>query len=308
MPAKKTALYFLLFFSGLTPLRGSAQQYDTVSKFSRPVQLDSFVVKSGFDVNAFIRRVRSDTTFYKAFKNLRFIQYEAYNDIKVFDKDRDVKASLHSKTRQNFKKGCRSTTVLQQNTTGDFFTRSGDYNYYTAELFAYLFFTKDSVCNESDIVAGSMDSHPGGQMAKSEYQLKQLLFNPGSRVSGVPLMGDRASIFDEGEAEKYDFRISRELFAGQECYVFRISPKKGYERKVIYDEFVTWFRKSDYSIIARDYSLSYSNLIYDFDVKMKVRTNEVGRKLYPTHISYDGNWHVFTKKRERVKFSVDIVY
>ncbi len=70
-----------------------------------------------------------------------------------------------------------------------------------------------------------------GPNAKSEYQLKQLIFNPGAKVSGVPFMGDRASIFDPGEAEKYDFRISRETFEGQDCYVFRITPKEGFEKR-----------------------------------------------------------------------------
>ncbi len=134
-----------------------AQQYDTVSKFTMPVALDSFVVKSGFDVQAFIRRVRSDTTFYKAFRNMRFVPYDAVNDIRVFGKHEDVVASLHSSTRQHFAKRCRSTSVLSEHTTGDFYKKNGEYRYYTAELFAHLFFTKDTVCNESDIVTGGTE-------------------------------------------------------------------------------------------------------------------------------------------------------
>ena len=286
----------------------TAQQYDTASAFKVPIELDSFTVHTGFDVNAFIRRVRNDTTFYKAFKNMRFVPYDAVNDIRVLDKEGSVAASLHSKTHQNYKDRCRNTQVLEQSVTGDFFDRHGDYNYYTAELFAYLFFAKDPVCNESDVVAGSMDTKAGGKMGKSKYQLQQLIFNPGSRVNGVPFMGDRASVFDEGEAEKYDFKITQEQCGGESCFVFRIKPKAGEERHALYNELTTWFRKGDYSIVARDYSLSYSNLLYDFDVRMKVRTQQVGTKLYPTHIEYDGNWHVLTKKRERVRFSVDVTY
>jgi hypothetical protein len=121
-------------------------------------------------------------------------------------------------------------------------------------------------------------------------------------------MGSRASIFDEDEAGKYDFKIIEELYDGLPCFVFRITPKSGYEHEVLYNELTTWFRKSDYSIVARDYSLSYHTLVYDFDVRMKVRMRQAGDKLYPTYISYDGNWHVFTKKRERVKFTIAITY
>jgi hypothetical protein len=145
-------------------------------------------------------------------------------------------------------------------------------------------------------------------MAKQEYQLKQLIFNPGSKVSGVPLMGDRASIFDPGEAEKYTFKITRELYDSITCYVFRVTPKPGYEHSVLYDELTTWFREGDYSIIARNYSLSYHTMLYDFNVKMKVRTTQIAGKLYPVLVNYDGDWHVFTKKRERVKFNVAIIY
>ena len=292
----------------LTGADAHAQNYDTGSIFKTPVSLDSFVMKSGFDVNAFIRRVRADTTFYKAFRSMHLVPYEAINDIKVFDKNNSVIASLHSKTKQRREKGCRVTDVLEENVTGDFYTRNGVYRYYTAELFAYLFFAKAPVCNETDIVAGALDERGSGQLEKSKYELKQLIFNPGAKVSGVPFLGDRASIFDDRESEKYIFRVSREIYEGIECFKFTVIPRAGYERKVIYNELTTWFRKADYSIVARDYSVSYSTLVYDFDVHMKVRTKEVGGKLYPTSIDYDGNWHIITKKRERVKFKVDINY
>jgi len=293
---------------GLLPFSCFAQQYDTASKFSQPVSLDSFVVKSSFDVNAFIRRVRSDTTFYKAFKNLRFIGYDAVNSIEAFGNSGQRIASLHSKTQQQVDGKCRKTKIIEEQSTGNFYKHNGDYNYYTAELFAYLFFAKDTICNENDIVTGSLNEKGSGTMARSDYELRQLIFNPGARVSGVPFMGDRASIFDEGEAKKYDFKISLETYNGYECYVFRITPKKGYEHQALFNELTTWFRKIDYSIVARNYALSYHTLLYDFDVRMQVRTRQTGSKLYPTHIDYNGNWHVFTKKRERVKFTVDISY
>ncbi len=285
-----------------------AQNMDTGSIFKESIKLDSFVFKTGFDVQAFIRRVRTDTTFYKAFRSTHLVQYNAVNDIKVFDKRGGIAASLFSRTRQKRTNNCRVTEVLEERVTGDFYERDGGYRYYTAELFAALFFAPKPVCNENDIVAGALDMKGKGKLEKSKYELKQLIFNPGARVSGVPFMGDRASIFEPGEAEKYDFSITREEHDGQDCYKFRITPKSGYERKVVYNELTTWFRRSDYSIIARDYSVSYKTLVYDFDVQMKVRTTQVAGKLYPTHIDYNGDWHIFTKKRERARFVVDLTY
>jgi len=299
---------FLLIAAVIFPVFLQAQQKDSTNIFRVPIELDSFVVKSGFDINVFIRRVQNDTTFYKSFRSMHLVPYTAVNNIAVYDKRSSVIASLFSRTRQNVSGHCRKTEVLEQKVTGDFFKRNGDYNYYTAELFAYLFFAKDPVCNETDIVAGALEERGDGQMEKSKYQLKQLIFNPGGKVSGVPLMGDRVSIFEEDEARKYDFKVVEDTYDGQDCLKFIITPKDGYENKVLYNELTTWFRRSDYSILARDYSLSYSTLLYDFDVKMKVRTREIGNKLYPVLIDYDGDWHVFTKKRERVKFSVAIDY
>lgn len=270
--------------------------------------MDSFVVHSGFDVNAFIKRMRLDTTFFKAFKNMRFINYNAVNDIRIFQHDGRIAASLNSKTHQEYINKCRRTIHTDETVAGNFYKKNKEYRYYTAELYAHLFFADKPVCNESDVVAASLNTQGKGQIEKSKAELKQLMFNPGAPVKGVPFMGDRASIFDKDEAEKYDFRITRETYEGQECFAFRITPKKGFSNKVLYDEFTTWFRQKDYSIIARDYSLSYSTLIYDFDVRMKVRTKVINGKLYPAKIDYDGNWHIFTKKRERVKFSMAIEY
>ncbi|GAA4467175.1 hypothetical protein GCM10023093_22560 [Nemorincola caseinilytica] len=281
---------------------------DSLSVFSQPISLDPVMIKSSFDVNAFIRRVKNDTTFYKAFRSMHLVPYTSVNDIAVYDKKGRVTASQHSKARQDIENNCRTMTFTEQRTTGDYYKKNGENNYYTTALFDYLFVTKGKVCNEDDIVAGKMHAYGEGRMEKSKYELKQLIFNPGSKVAGIPFMADRASIFDEDEARKYDFKISQVALDGVDCYMFRITPKKGYERKVIYNELTTWFRRSDHTILARDHSLSYSTLVYDFDVTMKVRTVQIGEKIYPSYISYNGDWHIFTKKRERVKFTVGISY
>jgi hypothetical protein len=120
-------------------------------------------------------------------------------------------------------------------------------------------------------------------------------------------MGDKAAIFEPDVDKMYDFKLLSEMHDGVECYVFKAIPKKEYADDVVYNELTTWFRKTDYAIVARDYSLSYKTLVYDFDVRMKVRTMLVNGKLLPQYIAYDGNWHVFSKKRERVRFTTTII-
>lgn len=289
-----------------------AHAQDT-SRFAYPIQMDEVVISAandGWDVQGFINRVQNDTTFYKAFKSMRITSYNATNDIRVYNKRGRVTASLYSLTQQKAWNGCRTMDVLSEQVNGNFYKdkEKKEYRYYTAELYAYLFFTEDTLCGQDDIVGNAMNDVEDGRIGKHKYKLKQLIFNPGSKVAGVPFMGDKAAIFEPDIAERYNFKLSSEMYDGEDCYVFRAVPKAEYRDDVVYNNLATWFRKDDYSIVARDYSLSYSTLGYDFDVRMKVRTRQMGDKLLPVKIEYDGNWHVFTQKRERVKFVATIVY
>lgn len=300
----------LLLLVVLTAAHVSARAQQDTSAFSLPLQMDSVVIsaaKEGWDVNAFIRRVRTDTTFYKAFRTLRIVPYTATNDIKMYNKREELIASLYSHTRQLRKNNCRSTQTIDEKVTGDFYKRNRQYRYFTAELFAYLFFSTGK-CNETDIVANALQEREPGFMGKSEWQLKQLIFNPGGKIKGVPFIGNKASIFEPEIAKMYEFSLLSVEYAGEDCYLFRAKPKTEYKDEVVYNDLMTWFRKSDYSIMARDYSLSYKAGVYDFDVRMKVRLQKVGDKLLPLRIEYDGNWHVVMQDRERSKFSAVFTY
>ncbi len=286
----------------------TAQINDTNSIFSTPIAMDTVVIKSGFDVNVFVRRIKADSSFYKAFRSMHLFAYTAKNSVYVKGNRSDTIASLISTTRQNIDGKCRSNSIVKQTVTGDYYKKNGENNYYTGALFDYLFFTKVPVCNEDDIVAGNMSQIGAGKMELQKYRLKQLIFNPGAKINGIPFMTDHENIFDESESYKYNFSVSMSTYNGQTCYVFAITPRKGFEKKVLYNKLVTWFRKSDYVIVAREYSLSYRTLVYDFDVNMLVKTTQVESKNCPAEVTYDGNWHIFTKKRERVSFTTTIEY
>ncbi len=86
--------------------------------------LKEVVVRSNLNVPAFIERVKNDTTFYKAFRNLRILQYTALNDIRMMDKKGRQKASLNSRTRQHVRNGCRWTEVLEEQVTGDLYDKN----------------------------------------------------------------------------------------------------------------------------------------------------------------------------------------
>src|SRR6185437_16223009 len=139
-----------LLLSGLLVITFCAvaqQRKDTTVKVDENyITLSEIVVNKNLNISSFIQRVKNDTTFYKAFRNLRIVGYTSLNDIKMLDKKGNIVASLHSRTRQIRTKNCRKMQVLSQTTTGDMFDKDGNFNYYTAQMYAALFFTKDSVC------------------------------------------------------------------------------------------------------------------------------------------------------------------
>lgn len=289
-----------------------AQEVDTTA-FYENITLDTVIVRArneGFDVPNFIRLIREDTTFYKAFKTMRLKSYNAENYINCFNKKGESEATLVSETKQIYRDGCRTMKTLEEKVTGDFYTKKGAYNYFTAQLYASLFFTSGKVCNENNIVRGSMSRELSGlnRIEKSKVQLKLLMFNPGANIPGLPFIGNKVGIFEPDVAKMYDFSLSAEMKHGVETYKFAAVPKPEYRKKVVINRFITWFNPDNYAIIARDYSLSYDALGYDFDVDMYVTLRQVGKDLLPAFIQYRGNWKVVTKSRERVNFKAEFTY
>jgi hypothetical protein len=226
------------------------------------------------------------------------------------DKRGKISASLDSKTRQTYANGCRTMEVLEENITGDFYDGKS-YNYTTAELYASLFFTKGRVCGESNIIGRKLFSTKGKSgIEKHKEQLKQLFFNPGQRIAGIPFIGDKIALFDEDVARLYDFKIDKQEYLGNSCYVFTIKPRAdlsaGERGNIVIDEMTTWFNAISLEIIGRNYSLSYKAGVYDFNVDMEVQLTKIGDLLVPKVLRYKGEWDVVFKKKERADFTATL--
>lgn len=291
----------------------SISQQDSLDneRLARMVSLSEVVIRSDMNVARFMEQVKNDTTFYKAFKNLRVLGFTSWNDIRIRDKKGNIKAALLSKTRQVRNNGCRSMEVLSEKTTGDFYESDGGYNYYTADLYAGLFFTSGSVCGENNVVKGT-DFRPRSKsgLAKHKEQLKMLFFNPGKKIPGIPFIGDKINIFDPEKAALYDFLLDYGDYEGQSCYVFTIRSKKelnsSEKNDIVIDSMVTFFHTKTLEVMARRYDMSYDAGVYDFDVHMEVEMTKFGEYLVPKLLRYIGNWDVVMKKRERGMFTATL--
>jgi hypothetical protein len=300
---KNLFLFLSLLFSSIA----FSQNEDSIdnARLSKMIELTEVVIRNKLDVNAFIERVKNDTTFYKAFRNLRVLNFTSMNDIRMTNKKGKVEASLQSKTRQHVAKGCRTMEKIDETVAGNFYEKDGDYNYYTAELYAGLFFTNGQVCGETNIVAGlqrNVRSKKG--IEKHKEQLKMLFFDPGKKIPGIPLMGDKTAIFDKDHADRYNFVIDFVDYNGQSCYLFTIKAKDG--DGVVIDNMTTWFNSKTMEIVARNYDLSYKAGVYDFNVHMEVQMTQFGNLTVPATLRYNGTWDVAFKKRERGVFTATL--
>ncbi|MBC7903824.1 MAG: hypothetical protein H7Y27_10390 [Gemmatimonadaceae bacterium] len=291
---------------------GFSQKKDSVVTIGKKVvTLKEVVVSNNLNVPGFIDRIKNDTSFYKAFRNLKILGYTALNDIRMLDKKEKQAATLESKTQQHVKNGCRSTEIINEKTTGDIYDAQKNWNYYTGELYAGLFFAKDTVCGETNIVGDAeFQIKDKSGIAKHKEQLKMLFFNPGKKIPGIPFIGNKIALFDDEVSVLYDFVIDMADYGGQLCYVFTIKAREDLSRSekndIVINEMTTWFNSSNMDIVARNYDISYGAGVYDFDVKMEVQMDKFEDLLVPKLIRYTGNWHAVFKKRERGVFTATL--
>ncbi|UAY53708.1 hypothetical protein K9M53_07750 [Ferruginibacter albus] len=303
MIKKIIPLFFILIVADVFAQKPA----DTVVIGQKVITLSTVLVNNKFNVPSFIEKIQNDTSFYKAFKNLHVLGYTAYNDIRILNKDGSSKASLNSKTKQSVNNGCRTMQTLQQQVTGDMFDADSNFNYYTAQMYASLFFTKGAVCGENNIVGNKEFSTEGKSgIDKHKEQLKMLFFDPGKKITGIPFVSNKTAVFDDDMADRYDMNIDMDDYNKTSCYIFTLTVKPEYKGNVVIDEMKTWFNDSTYEVVARNYSLSYSAGVYDFDVQMEVQMTHYKDLLVPALMRYTGNWKVLFKGRERGAFTATL--
>lgn len=296
----------LLLFLSIT----ANAQDTTLSIDNGSFTLTDAIVRNNFDYKAILQRIKEDTSFYKAFRTLRTIGYSSYNYIQMRDKNDQVVATLNSKTRQNKVGGCRTMDVLEEKVSGNMKDANGEYNYTTPALYASLFFTKGSICGETNIVKGRLRSVSGSGLSKAKDQLKMLFFNPGKKIPGIPLIGNKLDLYDESAHELYDYKLDYVDYHGQLVYMFEVKPKEdlGFFSKnnVVVDQMTTWFNPKTLEVLGRNYALSYNAGAYDFNVQMEVEMTYFNGQLVPKILRYKGNWDVVFKKREKGIFTATL--
>ncbi len=304
---------FLFLFS-ITIFLTAACTYaqdTTVIWDNQKITLPEAVVHNNLDYLSILQRIKNDTTFYKAFRNLHIVGYTSYNDIRILNKDDGLKASWNSKTIQHRDSSCRSMEVASEKTTGDYFDNKGNPNYLTGEMYASIFLTKGKICGEDNIVTGrSFNTSNKTGIAKHKEQLKMLFFNPGKKIPGIPFIGDKLDLYDDNAHKLYDYRLEFIDYKGSFAYVFTIKPKEDLgvfkREEIVVDEMTTWFDYKTLEVLARNYVLSYNTGAYNFHVNMQVEMTRVGTLLVPQILRYKGDFGIIFKKKERGEFTATL--
>lgn len=291
----------LIFYS--MPL--DAQEEEDIATY---IILDDVVVtatQGGFDVEEFVTMVQEDRSFYEAFRNLRRASYHSNNQMKFFDKNQEIRATYDSQTRQSSTGYCRQMEVLSEEVRGNFFKRKKQYRYYTAKMYDKVFFTHGIVCDLDTTLIVDKENQNLSGLEKYYQELKKLIFLPGSQID-IPLIGKKAAIFEDKLRPYYNYTISSEIFQDSiDCYAFSVVLKEEEEidskNHTIISNLKTYFRKKDFQVVGRNYTLKHGGLI-TLDITMNVSLLKRAGKYLPEQIEFDGTWDVPFKPREQAYF------
>ncbi len=286
-----------------------AQQDSLTDYIYSRIVLDEVVVTASrdgtLDVRDFIRLVQSDLSFYRAFYNLRTISYRSETHMRFFNRKGKEKASYFVRNHQLSDGLCRSMQMEEEKHKGRFFTQKGSYVYYTAELYAYVFFTRDTVCVSAHPDAWRpAETHKLSGTNKHVEELKKVLFATG-QPTDIPLSGKKMAIFSEKMIDRYNYAIQSDTLNERPCYLFSIQAKPDLApSKTIIKKLDIWFERGSLQILRRKFHLYARTLPYDFDVNFDIHLTKENELYLPQSISYHGWWKVPTQKLEKAEIKV----
>ncbi len=266
-------------------------------------------VKDGFSVDEFIHYVKTDTTFYQGFKNLRYYNHDFHSELKVLKGNGDVVGFLYREGKYSISNNLLTVSVDSSYNDGKIYNRKGKYRYYTPEFFDEIFFPKDSISVTKNARGGKKEIKDENE--QNEEDAKTIVFSIGSGnvEAGNSKKKKKLAVFDIDMQQYYDYLISQEIFQDSiECYSFTVRMKEGLEKKdeeqVLIRELVSYFDKKTFNVMYRKYVMTYRYWLIDLDVTIEVFMDYELDILIPSYIHYDGYWDIPFSKPEYAEFKL----
>jgi len=300
MTMKKILLLtlFLPFFS-----TGFAQEINRFNPDTiKTITLDTTVniTARRLSVETFIDAVTTDTSFYRAFQQMKRFGFVAENRIYTYDKKNKVNGSIYRKIKHNQK--APKMVYLAKEDKGKIFKKNGKYQLYTLEMFDYIFL--NAYKSEFSDAAFAGKANDKGSIGSYKDKLKTLIFSPGRPVKGLPFIGNKTEIFTPNMRQYYDYSFFSSTYLDSiPVYKFKVTVKPDLSSwtkdGLMIKELTTIFDKRNFEILGRYVDMKYSNLLFNFDVQMNIEMSYFGEEKLPSKISYQGDWNVPLKKEER---------
>jgi hypothetical protein len=251
----------------------------------------------------FIDAVMNDTSFYKAFQNMKNYAFTAENRIFTYDKKNKVEGKVYRRILHGSEGGKHKIAYTAKRDSGNVFKKNGKYQLYTAEMFDYIFmnaYNSDFVKSEGTSAENKTKNE--GYKAK----LKTLVFTPGRKVSGIPFISSKTEIFGPELRQFYSYEFARGTYLDSiPVYRFKVKRKPSSAADdVMIQEMTTIFDVNNFEILGRYIDMKYSNMLFDFNVQMNIELNRFNNQLLPVKISYQGNWDIPLHKEERASFLI----
>ncbi|RYE17702.1 MAG: hypothetical protein EOP51_23420 [Sphingobacteriales bacterium] len=297
-------LYFIILLVAIT-FGVKAQQIDRFNPDTiMTVTIDSAININSHKLNAqdFIDAVLADTSFYKAFRNMKAYAFTAENRIFTYDKKNRVNGKIYRKLRHSNSAGKHKIQYIAKQDTGTLYKKNGKYQLYTVEMFDYIFMN----AYNSDFIKGDALPGSGGKNEGYKAKLKTLIFRPGVKVKGIPFISSKTEIFSRDMRQFYTYQFARGKYLDSiPVYRFKVIRKNSTApNDVMINEMTTIFDTRTFQILGRYIDMKFSNLLFDFDVQMNIEMNSFDGELLPTKISYQGNWDIPFHKEERASFLI----
>lgn len=272
--------------------------------------VDTVAIKyrKGFVVDDFIQMTKVDTSFYRAFKNLKMFPHISNNEIEIFDKEWSEVGRIN-RYANHFSNGIEGwIEITQEKTNGKVYKKNGTHKYFTAEMYDKVFFKKGTFPVNNKVKNSYSQEKMKGLSTKDKYyeKLKTFMFSPGTKIKGVPFIGKKLDIFSERMKKYYEFTIKETSFRDTvPCYKFSCTKKQGVPNsKVTITRLITFYDRRTMNIIARSYALKDITPLFSFNMSMFIELNYDFDEYLPTTIKYNGEWDVPFKKGERIKFEM----
>lgn len=288
-------------------------QTDPYEGILEAIWLDSMTItakKMGFDVENFIEMVRTDTSFYQAFRNLRNIQHKAKHNQEFYNEKGKIIDFYKAKTELVSSGKCKEIKYLYIDKSNNYMKKNGERKYLTSKLYERVFLPVGKICSsesyneKSNKREGIIDYYYG--------ELKRFIFQPGEKAN-IPLIGNKTALFSDRMKKFYRYGIaSKNYIDGTPCYVFTIQVKDAYSEKkngkTIIKFMETYFSRNDFQVMGRRYEVVYPGPFFSFNITVQVDLDHLGKNQYlPKLVQYNGHWDIPGRKRETGKFSMQLI-